>query len=251
MTQTGPRDPRIAAFFDIDGTLIAEPSLESRFFRALRRCGAIPLENYVRWTVAAFRLLPQGLSAVQQGNKRYLHGLRSDLVYQHIEAIPFFDEAVARVTWHAQQGHEIVLVSGTLEPLARMVAVSLECELEARDLLARVHVCATRLEEQHGRWTGRLLGEAVFAENKCKAMTQFARQHQIELRSCHAYGNAPRDRFLLAAAGHAHVVNPGKELAALANLRDWPIWYWHQERNLPLGCISTHEAQIQQIESGV
>ena len=49
---------RIAAFFDLDGTLIPDPSLERRFFSQLRRNHAIPLTNYLRWGAEALRLLP-------------------------------------------------------------------------------------------------------------------------------------------------------------------------------------------------
>jgi hypothetical protein len=35
---------------------------------------------------------------------------------------------------------------------------------------------------------------------------------------------------MLAAVGHAHVVNPGRELAAVANQRNWEIWHWHVEK---------------------
>src|SRR5258708_17456440 len=37
---------RVAAFFDLDGTLLARPSLERRFFFELRDQRAIPVGNY-------------------------------------------------------------------------------------------------------------------------------------------------------------------------------------------------------------
>ena len=43
------RGGRVAAFFDLDGTLIGGPSLERRFFEELRYQGAIPLRNYFLW----------------------------------------------------------------------------------------------------------------------------------------------------------------------------------------------------------
>jgi len=32
--------------------------------------------------------------------------------------------------------------------------------------------------------------------------------------------------------GHAHVVNPGRNLAAVANQCDWEIWHWHVEKSM-------------------
>ncbi|MGB2636783.1 MAG: HAD family hydrolase, partial [Candidatus Acidiferrum sp.] len=121
---------RIAAIFDLDGTLISEPSLEWRFFCELHRNKKIPAANYLRWAMEVLRSLPAGPLAVQHGNKRYLTGIYRDQAFRHVESISFFSEGIARVAWHARQGHGIVLLSGTLEPLAHLAAVALECELE-------------------------------------------------------------------------------------------------------------------------
>jgi len=178
----------------------------------------------------AVRLLPLGLTAIAQGNKRYLRGLREEKILESVEPIAFFEEGVSRAEWHARRGHEIVLVSGMVKPLARIVAMALECELEARGLEREVLVSATRLEEHGGVFTGRLVGEANYGEAKKRAMEVVARAMQINLRESHAYGNGLLDRPMLDAVGHAHAVNPGKELADTANLRDWAIWHWHSEK---------------------
>ena len=230
MSGAGEQERRIAAFFDIDGTLVAEPPLERRLFRELRRTGMIPWTNYLRWAMEAVRLLPRGLTAIANGNKSYLCGLRAEQILQAVEPIAFFEEGVARVEWHARRRHEIVLVSGMMKPLARIVAMALECELEARGVEHDVLVSATRLEERAGVFTGGVLGEANYGEAKRRAMEVVARAMQINLRESHAYGNTLLDRPMLDAVGHAHAVNPGKELADTANLRDWAIWHWHQEK---------------------
>jgi len=220
----------VGAFFDIDGTLVPEPSLEKRLFRELRRTGAIGWTNYARWGMEAARLLPRGLTAIAHGNKSYLCGLREEQILEAGEPIAFFEEGVARVEWHARRGHQIVLVSGMVKPLARMVAMALECELEARGVERDVLVSATRLEERAGIYTGQVSGEANYGEAKRRAMEVVARAMQIDLRESHAYGNTLLDRPMLDAAGHGHAVNPGKELAETANLHDWAIWHWHHEK---------------------
>jgi phosphoserine phosphatase len=140
-----------------------------------------------------------------------------------------------RAAWHARQGHRIVLVSGMPEPLARMVGRAVECEMECRGVGSRVLVCATRMEEREGRWTGRLLGQAMYGEEKFRAAKRIAQEYRIELRDSHAYGNTLLDRAMLAAVGHAHVVNPGRDLAAVANQCDWEIWHWHVEKSMEQG----------------
>jgi HAD superfamily hydrolase (TIGR01490 family) len=239
---------RVAAFFDLDGTLLPEPSLERRFFSALRRNDAIPPANYLRWGLQALRLLPNGLLAVQHRNKRYLTGVSCDLVFRYMESVSFFEEGIARVAWHARQGHEIVLVSGTLESLAHLAATALECELEARGLQIQPHVCATRLAEVRGQWTGYVIGEVIYGPAKARALEELAKTESLDLRHCHAYGNTLLDRQLLSAVGHGHAVNPGKDLAALANEKDWPIWHWYLERKLNSKAITRVATGIQQVE---
>ncbi|HTB92078.1 MAG TPA: HAD-IB family phosphatase [Candidatus Sulfotelmatobacter sp.] len=238
---------RVGAFFDIDGTLVPEPSLERRLFRELKRTGAIPWVNYLHWGAEAARLLPRGLTATAHGNKRYLRGLRAEQILKAAEPIAFFEEGVARVEWHARRGDVIVLVSGMVKPLARMVAMALECELEARGLDREVLVSATRLEESGGIFTGSVLGEANYGEAKRRAMEVVARAMQINLRESHAYGNTLLDRAMLGAVGHAHAVNPGKELAATANLRDWAIWHWHQEKKFASESLLKDRVKLQTI----
>ena len=232
MSRQAPSERRAAAFFDIDGTLVSEPSLELRIFRALRRASAISPLNYVRWGVEAVRMLPRGLAAISQGNKRYLHGLSVEQLLKAVDTVAFFEEGVARVEWHVGQGHQIVLASGMVKPLARVVAMALECELEARGVVQEVLVSATKLEERHGIYTGRVVGDANFGEAKRRAMQVVAQAMQFNLRESHAYGNTLHDRPMLEAVGHAHAVNPGKELAQVALRQDWEIWHWHRESKL-------------------
>jgi phosphoserine phosphatase len=225
-------ESRIAAFFDLDGTLIPEPTLEQRFFEGLRKSGVIPWANYLLWCIGALRLLPKGITTLVHTNKAYLRGVGTQRALQQIETVMFFEEGIDRVAWHARQGHEIVLITGTLQPLAQIVATTLECELEWRGVECHTRVCATRLEEGRGHWTGRVIGDAMYGEAKSRAVLQMARKRQFDLALCHAYGNTPLDRRMLSAVGRAHAVNPGKELAATANLRDWPIWHWHVEKEV-------------------
>ncbi len=247
MSGAAEQERRVGAFFDVDGTLVPEPSLEKRLFRTLRWRGAIPWMNYARWGIEAVRLLPSGLTAIAHGNKSYLRGLREERILEAVQPIAFFEEGVARVEWHARRGHEIVLVSGMVKPLARMVAMALECELEARGVERDVLVSATRLEEHGGVLTGRVLGEANYGEAKRRAMEVVARAMQINLRESHAYGNTRLDRPMLDAVGHGHAVNPGKDLAETANLRDWAIWHWHSEKKFASEHLLKEKVKLQTI----
>ena len=251
---------RVAAVFDLDGTLMSLPSLEQRFFRALRYRSEIPLKNYLLWLRETLKLFPSGLNAVRHANKMYLQGVpslnesgvenRGDSSAHksghqeegQVSAPPrhdprqpvplFFAEGVERVAWHARQGHAIVIVSGTLKPLACAAARALEIELAAHGIAAEIRVCATKLEERDGRWTGQVLGEAMFGEAKARAVLALAEEMSLDLSQSWAYGDSAQDRWMLASVGNPAAVNPIANLARIARRRGWPILHWRKRMNL-------------------
>jgi HAD superfamily hydrolase (TIGR01490 family) len=257
----------VAAFFDVDGTLVPPPSLEKRFLRYLRWRGAIGWRNFARCAAPLLRetlramfargkgvrdnvecgsLLvlseaeglppysPKLASAFEDATsqcKTYLAGVPvsamdawcASLARHPIELIP---EALRCLQWHAQQGHRIFLLSGTLEPLASAIA---------RQLTIPVAVCATQLEVENGRFTGRVLGEAVRGPAKARAMEMLAENFALDLACSYAYGDSFADRWMLARVGKPFVVQTTNShswrLARLAQQKRWPILRSIQHRD--------------------
>src|SRR5262249_34110706 len=98
----------------------------------------------------------------------------------------FFREAIERAAWHVRQGHAIVLVTGTLEPLAREATIALALQLILRQVSVSLAFLATRLEAHRGAWTGRIVGEPVFGEEKACAVRRLARERSFDLERCFA-----------------------------------------------------------------
>lgn len=221
------RPARIAAFFDLDGTLLSPPSLEWRFFRHLRYRRLIGPEQYLRWAAEAVRLARRGLSAARYGNKMYLRGVAAEAARCFRPALwEFFPEGLHRLRWHAAQGHELVLVSGTLEPLAQLAARALEAELALRGCVAAVKVFATGLEEWCGRWTGRAPEGPMNGPAKGEAVRRMAAAEGFDLELCFASGNSAGDLCMLAAVGRPAAVNPDARLAEIAARAGWPVLLW-------------------------
>ncbi|HEY2822393.1 MAG TPA: HAD-IB family hydrolase [Candidatus Acidoferrum sp.] len=215
---------RVAAFFDIDGTLLPLPSLEKRFVAELRQEGLISAGNYLQWLVNAIRLAPRGVSHSIHGNKAYLRNVPVRVL--SFRQFAFFPDAIRRVAWHASQGHSVILVSGTLDLLAQQVALALTLRLAMRGVTAKIGVCATRAERIDGRYTGKIVDAATFAEEKMIAMRRIARENDFDLARCYAYGDSAHDRWMLGAVGKPAAVNPSRELRSIAMLRHWPIFDW-------------------------
>jgi HAD superfamily hydrolase (TIGR01490 family) len=232
MNQSEQNASGLAAFFDLDGTLLAKPSLERRFFRILRQKKLIPMRNFVLWLCEAVRLAPRGWQEIVRGNKAYLRGVRtlepgSDEDFAEEFRVPaFFAEAVDCAAWHARQGHKIILVTGTVEPLALRAAMKLKDSLRERGCEAAVHVCATRLETQNEHWTGGIIGEAIFGEAKAREIQQLAKKFRLDLAQCWAYGDSASDRWMLESVGHPQAMNPSRKLRRIARKKCWPIASW-------------------------
>jgi HAD superfamily hydrolase (TIGR01490 family) len=220
------------AFFDIDGTLLAKPSLERKFFLQLQRRGQIPTANYFRWIKETLRPGLRGLRATLNSNKRYLRGLpalvfcESQFRKDSQELPELFPGAIQRVWCHAMRGDLIVLASGTLAPLAEMVKFALQRELLWRGMDTKIVVLATQLEIRDGRLTGRVAGEAMFGEAKARAVREFSRMANISLEHCSAYADSSLDRWMLAAVGRPYAVNPTAQMRRIAQSNGWQMLAW-------------------------
>jgi alcohol-forming fatty acyl-CoA reductase len=222
---------QIAAFFDLDGTLLPSPSLEWRFIAWLAGRDAIDGGHLGHWFGHFARNFWHDPYAATFENKHYLGGLRGSLAADWErslgpDSLSCFAFGIGRIAWHHAQGHRVFLVSGTLGPLARAAARRLPGPIEA---------CATELETHDGRWTGRLAGEHLRGEAKARAVRRLAAGHDLDLGESYAYGNCLADLPMLEAVGHPVAVNPELGLERIAcseggnrggTSRDWRVCKW-------------------------
>jgi phosphoserine phosphatase len=194
--------------------------------------------------------LCKGVFPIGPANKSYLRKLNvgdtasSGRRLFQSRRVAFFNSAIARVVEHVQQGHMIVIVSGTLPVLARPAARSLEAVVAAYGLATKVCTRATRLGRDGACWTGHLAGDAMFGAAKALAIRRLAARMNWDLRQCYGYGDSLSDRWMLETVGRPMAVNPSRGLERLARERRWPIVRWsssHQNR---------HDSREEQIGSG-
>jgi HAD superfamily hydrolase (TIGR01490 family) len=216
----------IGVFFDLDGTLLAPPSLEWRFLAHLIACDEISGANITRWLGRCSKAILRDRIRAVEGNKLYLAGLRESLVTEWRAAAasdypPFFLEGVARLAWHQTQRHRVFLVTGTLGPLARAVAHRFPCPVE---------IVASELDVLDGHWTGWLAGAHMSNRGKASAIRALAARHALDLPQSYAYGNHRTDLPMLEAVGNPTAVNPSWRLARLARMRGWRICKWRESQ---------------------
>lgn len=198
---TGEHAPIVAAF-DFDATLTHHDSV----LPFLRRVAG------TRRLVT--RLLARGhrvLVALFQRDRDRLRGLATDAVFrgatpevieahaaEHARSIVaggLRHDTIARLRWHLDAGHRVVIVSASYEHYVRVVAEQLG-----------VHgVVATRLETgADGRFTGRLEGANCRAHEKVRRLDIWLAERGLTRSeiTLWAYGDSAGDRDLLAAADH-------------------------------------------------
>jgi HAD superfamily hydrolase (TIGR01490 family) len=217
----------IAAVFDVDGTLIADDSLERIFFRWLWRYDEIGFCRLLRAACGAIRALGSGEAVAD--NKAWLRGqevnrlrrLARDCVEQEIirRLLP---AALARLRWHQQAGHEVVLLSGTLDVLLEPLA-------EHLNVSARI---GTTIEVEGQRVTGRIVSPRPFGMTKVtqlRRMIESSHSPGIDLTRSFAYGDNYADRFVLSIVGHPVAANPDPRLRRVAEQRGWMIEHFGQK----------------------
>jgi HAD superfamily hydrolase (TIGR01490 family) len=208
------------AIFDIDGTLVTCPS-ERRFWRYLvtkGRQGPRQLGAHL-FFVLRYLLVGGGIGALRK-NKAYLSGLRREdidrLAGEFVERkliAALFEPAVRRLREHQIRGDTVVLMSGTLEPIARHLAAHLGVQ----------HIWCTICAERGGRYLAQPPVMHPYAGSKLSLARLLAHSLRLDLGRAAAYGDSVHDLELLEAVGEAVAVCPDARLERAARRHGWEI----------------------------
>jgi HAD superfamily hydrolase (TIGR01490 family) len=219
------RPPRAAAFFDMDKTLISENSgslyMKYRYERG--EMGAWDLAKgllaYLRYKAGILDIRAFTQEAMRefagQSERRLLREAR-DFV-ERLVLPTVYPEALERVRWHQTQGHEVAIVSGATKFVVRPLAEALGIR----------HYLYTRLEVEHGRFTGRVIDPICFEEGKIYWLQQLIDERGIDLARSWFYTDSITDVPLLDLVGHPVAVNPDPFLYREAARRCWPVRFFH------------------------
>jgi HAD superfamily hydrolase (TIGR01490 family) len=214
------------AVFDIDGTLV-EGSTERRFWRYLLKRGHQGPRQVLAYLLFWLRYLPVYGRHTAKKNKAYLYKLETArvraLAAQFVaeEIWPrLYAPAVQRLQSHLRRGDAVVLLSGTLEPIAQEIARALTVP----------HVRATVCRERDGRYGAGPPEVHPFGAAKLDIATRFAAELGASLAEASAYSDSLHDLDLLQAVGDPVAVMPDPPLLETARGNRWLII---RSRNAP------------------
>ncbi len=214
----------IAAFFDMDKTLIAENSA-SLYMRHRYELGEVStlelargLGAYLRYKVGALDLKAWTKSMMLEFKGRDESELAEEgkRLFDALVRETIYPEAADLVAEHHARGHTVAIVSGAtryiVEPMANYLGVA--------------HILYTRLEVEGGKLTGRVVEPICFDEGKIYWIQQLIEDQEIDLARSYFYTDSVTDLPLLDLVGHPVVTNPDPMLYRTAVKRRWPVRFF-------------------------
>lgn len=220
--EASPPGPKVGAFFDLDGTLVAGFTgvimTRDRFRR--REIGVGEFLGVVQAALnhqlgrADFeQLIYRGASMMRGRSLDDIDELGERLFVQHIVS-KIYPEMRELVRAHMARGHTVVLSSSALtvqvEPVARFLGID--------------NILSNRFEtDENGILTGGVLKPIIWGPGKANAVQKYASDHGIELKKSYFYADGDEDVALMYLVGNPRPTNPEGKLAAVAAKRGWPI----------------------------
>jgi HAD superfamily hydrolase (TIGR01490 family) len=213
----------IAAFFDVDNTLLPGEASEVQFFRWLWRRGVVGWPE-VRESVAwLMRHLPALSLHPLRERKLYLAGKPAQVIeplgeeFCREQLCPRVSPAALnQIDEHRRAGHMIILMTGSIDFLIEPIASALRVD----------RWYAGSLEQVGGIYTGHLTTPLPYGQGKRRLIDRLAQDLTLDLSLCYAYGDSPGDLEVLRMVGYPTVVNPIRGMARVAKQHHWPVRRW-------------------------
>lgn len=213
----------VAAFFDLDKTIIATSSAYA-FGREFLHNGLISPQEALQISLAKATYMMVGHSSEQMDNaKAQLSQMVAGWDVETVEEIVrdtmhtvvtpvIYQEARSLIDAHRAAGHLVIIISASATTLVRPIAEELGVDL----------VVASEPEVADGRFTGEFVSY-LKGPAKAVAMEEFVAAHGIDLASSFAYSDSATDIPMLAKVGNPVAVNPDRALKAHALTHGWEV----------------------------
>lgn len=225
LTSDSPSEPVIAAFFDVDNTLVRGASLYA-VARKMHQRRLFRFREVLYFAVKQLRFLLRGehladINVIRDRALKLIEGTSvaemeqlGDEIYDEFIHPKLWRGTVSIARQHLNVGREVWLVTATPMEVAGVIARRLEL----------TGALGTQVEGVQGRYTGRLIGSILHGAQKAEAVRQLAARTNISLANSWAYSDSFNDVPMLEAVGHPVAVNPDARLRAYAKSHGWQVY---------------------------
>ncbi|MFN8074939.1 MAG: HAD-IB family hydrolase [Kineosporiaceae bacterium] len=221
--QSAP-DPEVAAFFDVDNTIVRGASMY-HLARGLYRRRFFTVRDLAGFFVKQFRFVTLGekhdhLAEIEAQALQFAAGHSVTEMREIGEEV--FDELLADRIWpgtlalarmHLDAGQRVWLVTATPVEVAEVIARR----------LGLTGAIGTQAEHVDGIYTGCLLGRVMHGAAKADAVAALAGREGLDLARCSAYSDSINDIPLLELVGNPCAINPDGRLRRHARARGWRV----------------------------
>lgn len=224
MTPASKPQKKVAAFFDVDNTLVCG-STSILFGKVAFTGGSIKRRDIWRFMWEHVMYMRRGeknskmadfkdraLMLTKGYSVEELQGL-IDQVYRDEIKPRLWPRSLERLKHHLEQGHEVWLVSAAPVELAQAIA----------DDLGATGALGTIVGHDGNVLTGELVGAPLHGKAKRRAIKALAKERGISLRKSWAYSDSVNDLPMLSAVGNQVAVNPDQQLRRYAVAAGWEI----------------------------
>ncbi len=225
------RARRVAAFFDLDHTLLNTNCGAYFGWYLVKRLRAPPraiLHFFFGGLLYLFYLYsPESFLRKQV---QYLRGISvaefttyADQIFAQDPERFFRPEVVQRYRWHQQQGHKVFIITQSYDLLAQYFA----------RVLTPDAVVSTQLEIKRGIFTGN--ARFCTSHTKHRVVLGLADKYGLDLSKSYAYTDSIHDIKMLRLVGNVIVVNPKIRLSSAAKKRGWKILKVRRMKRVRMG----------------
>lgn len=223
-----PAKQRIAAFFDLDSTLLAVNS-GALWIRRERRLNRVTRRQYAQAIayLLGYRLSIIDMQAAMRKALQTIKGEQEQVLRAWTRQ--WYYEEVARhvapggrraLFAHRRAGHRLVLLSTTSPYEAEVV----------REHLSLDAVICTGYEVRDHVFTGEPMLPLCYGPGKVTLAEQYGGSNGIDLDQSFFYSDSFSDVPMLERVAHPRAVNPDLRLWTAARRRGWPILDWRDSR---------------------
>ena len=205
---------RIAAFFDIDGTIYRE-GLITEVFKKIIKYELIEEEVwhnevkpvYLKWDRREgdydeylLKMVDAYKQAILGVSKEHIDHVAQKVINQKGDRIYTFSRE--RMKWHKEQGHIVIAISGSPYELVSKMANKYNMD----DYRGTIYET-----DEAGRYNGNVI-PMWDAVSKQKAIDELQAKYDIDLSQSFAYGDTTGDLTMFRAVGTPFAINPTREL---------------------------------------
>ncbi|WP_156298956.1 HAD family hydrolase [Streptobacillus canis] len=205
---------KIAAFFDVDGTIFRN-SLLIEHFKMLIKFEFIDEASFVGDIKYKFKMWEERkgsyddyleelvdiyVDCIKNIDEKDINYVAQRVIENRAEKIYTYSRN--KIKEHLDNGHLVIIISGSPSFLVDKMAT----KLNATDFIATEY-----LLDENNRYSGKNI-PMWDSKSKIKAINDFAEKYDIDLSKSYAYGDTTGDYGMFEMVGNPIAINPAKRL---------------------------------------